>query len=499
MNEPTINFKLSEDRDLQKNLSWPDERSSFSDEDFLSAALFKNEELLSNITAPKARAEFLFYFLVQVGRYRPALFPIPDVCLAAFNILAAKHNLAESRLVCLDLGLLPAAVLAAGWGAKVVPPLSAQDKSWPVHFLQAGFPYDRKLEGALVLGRDPVKLAKDNPDLLDQLANIKGGIIFCYWDFLGVKLHKKERLKWLERGLLQTVIQFPRPSRQGVIYYPALIEIGPGFSKRTSSKIRVVDIKIQAPGPGGINQAEVLRLVQGQAKMPKSFDAALEDLTQGAADCTPKRILTSSPKTETINLGRHAQLIRCQWPRTKTGKTGQSFCGEINLSQLDEHTGFVNSRAGQKTWLQEGLSEDTADPQYYLKQNDILICFRGSEATIGRVGFVAEPPPEKSLICGQSLCLVRTTNVDPVWLYYYLRNEVVRQKILSYSSGNVQLTVNLGNLRALPIAMPEPTQTEEIKREHEKLLNLIGQIREINDAAEQTITLLDKKISDFFI
>jgi hypothetical protein len=260
-----------------------------------------------------------------------------------------------------------------------------------------------------------------------------------------------------------------------------------------------VDIKTQAPGPGGINQAEVLRLVQGQAKMPKSFDVALEDLTQGAADCTPKRILTSSPKTETINLGRYAQLIRCQWPRTKTGQTSQFCCGEINLSQLDEHTGFVNSRAGQKTWLQEDLSEETADPQYFLQQNDILICFRGSEATIGRVGLVAEPPPEIPLICGQSLCLVRTTNIDPIWLYYYLRNKDVRQKILSYSSGNIQLTVNLGNLRALPIAKPEPIQTEEIKREHANLLDLIGKIREINDDADKKIALLDKKISDSFI
>jgi len=494
MTEPTLLYNNDADRKLQKLLIWPEAQTSFSDEDFFGATFLKNKDRFSNINDRQARAEFLFYLLVQIGRRRPALFPVPDLCLAAFNILAARHNLAESRLVCLDLGLWPTAVLASGWGAKIAPPLSAQGKSWPEHFCPANLTDDRNTKEALVLGRDPVKLIEDHPSMLDDLSQARGGIVFCYWDFLGVNLHSYARSQWLDYGLIRTLIQFPRPSRQGVIYYPALIETRPGPQEPDSErpKIRLADVRAQTPGPGGLSQAEVLRLTLDPADGEKSIDVTTQELTRHEGlDCTPRRLLASPKGPGELPLTDCTRLIRCQLPRVKPtpnqDESSYFSCREISLSHLDELTGFVKPGAGQPVWFKY-FNPNTKDGQYLLKRHDILMCFRGTEATIGRVGFVAEEPNEREhLISGQSLCLIRTKNIDSVWLYYYLRREQIRQRILSRSSGSSMLTVNLGDLRELAIAQPGSTQTAVIGQKHLKLLSLTAEIRKLYAEAEAEI------------
>jgi len=494
MSTPTLLYNNDIDLRLQKTLIWPDEQISFSDEDFCDATFLKNKDRLANLGTPQDRAEFLFYLLVQIGRRRPTLFPVPDLCLAAFNILAARHTLAESRLVCLDLGLLPAAVLASGWGAKVAPPLSAQSKTWPERFFPENLTDDRNIKGALVLGRDPVKLTEDHPEMMDDLSQTRGGIVFCYWDFLGVNLHSHVRSQWLDRGLIRTVIQFPRPLRQGVIYFPALIETRPSPPEPDSDpqKIRMADVRALASGPGGISQAEVLKVTLDQADGEKSIDVSTQELiTNDGLDCTPRRLLAGPKGPGEVPLTYCTQLIRCQLPRVKPSPNQDEStyfsCREISLSHLDERTGFVKPGAGQPIWF-KGFNPNSNEGKYLLKRNDILMCFRGTEATIGRVGFVTYEPNEREhMISGQSLCLIRATKIDPVWLYYYLRREQVRLRILSRSSGSSMLTVNLGDLRDLAISQPGPTQSAVVGEKHLKLLSFMADIRKLYAAADAEI------------
>ena len=495
MEQPSLTYNKEMDQRLQKDkrLAWPDAQSSLSDEDFLDSVLFLNKKLLPGRF--DSRTEFIFYLLIQAGRRRPGLFPVPDLCLAAFNILAARHDLAASRLICLDLGLLPAAVLALGSGAKVAPPQSSASKlskPWADYLWPSSRTDDRNPEGALVLGRDPVSLTKNNPAILKDLARAKGGILFCFWDFLGVNIHSYLRLEWL--ACIRTLIQFPRPRRQGVTYYPALIEIGPDGGGDEQQNIRLADVRESAPGPGGISQAEVLRIVLGQPDQKNSLDLLPGQLaSREDVDFTPRRLLAGPLGTGEVPLANRARLLRCQLPRTKPAgnEDGRFFvCREINLAHLDDLTGFVRLGAGQQIGF-EGFNPKGREGQYLLQRHDILMCFRGTEATIGRVGLVASRP-EEPLVCGQSLCVIRAfTGFDPVWLYYYLRGERVRRRILSRSSGSNMLTVNLGDLRELAIAQPGPTQTAVVGEKHQNLLNLMDEIQKLYGRAGAELEALN--------
>jgi len=510
------------DRKLRNRLAWPDARLSLSDEDFLEATLQKNQKFLQDLAdhkfwtdfedgslafglqageddaeswwdAIRARAEILFYFLAQVGRRRPGLFPVPDLGLSAFNILAARHKLLESRLICLDLALLPVAVLAAAWGARVALPPASHEKSWPkALFLSplADPPLtdDRNMEEALVLGRDPLKLTESYPGFLEELAKAKGGIIFCFWDFLGVNLHNYARMKWLKQGLIRSLIQLPRPGRQGAAYYPALIEIGPGGPSAPEAPqplIRLVDVREQTSNLGDLSQGEVLEAVLGPADQEKSLDVAPDQLAyQEDEDFTPRRFLAGPRGVGEVALKDCARVLRCQIPRTKSDpdeKDGSFICREINLSQLDELTGFVKPGAGQPVGF-KSFNPVGKEEKFLLRRHDILMCFRGTEATIGRVGLVVTEP-EEPLINGQSLCLIRVFDGDPVWLYYYFRRPEIRRRVLSRSSGSNMLTVNLGDLNDLAIARPGPTQSAVIQEKHLGLLNIMEEIWRLFDRA----------------
>jgi len=497
MTFPAAFYNLTFDRRLRDGLIWPDSKNSFSDEDFLKFTLQENQSLFDSLiedeglmvpegwTIDKLRAEFFFYLLTQAGRRRPGLFPVPDLCLAAFNILEARHDLSKSRLVCLDLALLPVAVLATGWGAQIAPSLG----SWPKDLLN--ITGDRNLEEALILASDPLKLTEDYPDLLDDLAKVKGGIIFCRWDFLGVTLHSLARLQWLGTGLIRSLVQLPRPSRQSAVYYPALVEIGP--SPLEAPLIRLADVRESSSGE--LSQAEVLEAVFDQADQRKSLDVTPEQLVkQEEKDFTPRRFLADPQGIGEVALSRCAKLLRCQARRSKVKEeTGSFACREIFLSQLDDITGFVQPGSAQLVKLQ-GFNQEGREKKYLLQQHDILMCYRGSEATIGRVGLMATKP-EEPLITGQTLCIVRVFDGDPIWLYYYLRQEKFRKLVLSRSSGSKMLTVNLEDLRKLAVVQPGPTQTAVVGQRHENILVIMDSMRQLAGQAHEELSALDRSVS----
>ena len=134
------------------------------------------------------------------------------------------------------------------------------------------------------------------------------------------------------------------------------------------------------------------------------------------------------------------------------------------------------------------------DKKYLLQLNDILICYKGSEATIGQVGLVVTTP-EEPLIAGQSLCIVRVHDGHQIWLYYYLRQEKFRQLVLSRSSGRQSLAVNIGDLRNLTIVQPVPTQIAVVDHKHTDFLNVMENIRQFTGEAEKETRLLGNLVS----
>jgi hypothetical protein len=504
-----------------KRLIWPDGKLSLSDEDFICSAVEANKEILPGLTegrawaevddgfleaatglegraAGKFRAEVLFYFLAQIGRRRPGLFPVPDITLAAFNILAGRHNLWGDRVVCLDLALLPVAMLAAGWGAQVVPPSSPE--SWPEALFSTALSDDKTLEGALVLGGDPLKLAEARPDLLNGLSRTQGGIIFCNWDFLGVNLYGFHRMIWLEQGIIRSIVQLPHPRRQSARYYPALVEIRPGrpYPGTAQTLVRLADVREKSSILGHLSQSEIMEAVFEPSEEGKSLDIAPARLANDeSGDFTPRRFLTGRQGLGEVALGGCARLLRCHLSRARHDPKKKKeeeeekgvVCREISLSHLDGLTGFTIPGTGQFVRV-NGLDPRGHEGKFLLRRNDILMCYRGTEATIGRVGLVAFDFEEPS-ICGQSICVVRAKGCDPVWLYYHLRSGQVRRRILGRCSGRSMLTVNIGDLRELPVGRPRPDQSVKVSERHERLLATVSEVRQSLDKARGEMEALD--------
>jgi hypothetical protein len=469
MSNPTRLYNSDLDKEFLKYWKLKPSQSSLSDEDLLDQALEQHQEVIKDQKDGVSRAEQLFYLLVHLGRYRRTLFPVPDVSLAMLNILAARHILHMSRIICLDFSLLPIAVLASGLGAKVAPPPSPNYNSWPNWLFPITRTNERDFAGGIILGRDPKKLTEDDPDFPSSISKAAGGLFFCLCDFLGVFHHHGIRNKWLEAGVLRTILQLPRPRRQTVSYYPAIIETGdvqPG-------RIRLASIQDIGPGPGGLSQSEVLRVVFRPPDRRESLDVEPKDLLQAdQSDFTPRRYLVRKEEPEDLPLSSFAKVIRCQFPRTRVISEGldenSNICQEVILSDLDKRTGFFVEGQGQKVKF---VAPGRQLYKYFFKKNDILISNRSSEAHIGRVGFVAKEPSVFA-ICGLSVCIIRVFNedVDPVWLYYYLRRDKVRRQILGYATGGRMLTVNIGDLGKLPIPRPEPHKVEVRNERHARIL-----------------------------
>ena len=501
MNCPTLTYNKSLDRSLQQSLKLAPGPVSLSDEDFIYLILKEYRNPPGCPSEGLSRAEFLFYILMQVGRKRPGLFLTPDLNLAMFNLLAARHCLNACRLVCLDLGLLPVALLASGMEARVALPPIDNFKSWPDWLFPVLRSQDRSWLGAIILGRDTLKLTSDNPELPQKLVEAAGGLFFSYWDFLGVNLHDQVRKKWLTANILRSIIQLPRPRFQTVVYYPAFIETG----RVEPGQVRVAAVKENRRGSGGLSQTEVLRVVLEAPDGKNSQDVPPESLTdQHRTDFTPRRFLVNQPNTEMAPLKEYAKLIRCQLQRTKLTPdeladpelSRDGICREITFPNLDEKTGFLKPGSGNWIRLQRVVSPLSLS-NFLLRAHDILISFRGTEATIGRVGLV-NAQPQAPCITGQSLCIVRPDKkmVDPTWLYHYLRREETRQKVLSHSTGSSMLTVNTGDLAQLPIPCPGAEEVEACREQHEDVQQLMDEIHRLYALVENKMQNLDSRPND---
>jgi hypothetical protein len=423
------------------------------------------------------KAEVLFYALLQVGTSE--IFPVPDICLAAFNLLAARRDLAEMRVLCLDTWMLPSAVLARGQGARVflAPGLDLGGLGAVLDY--SGTAGD-DFGDSLVLAGNPLQHMKNDADFTKKLQRCLGGVFLAWWDFLGVNLYETARRQW-QHPALKSILQIPRPRRQGVVYYPALIELD---RQNSHGNVRMAAISKIGPGPGSLSQSMVIQLLTAEPDGVDSVDVGYRDLyIDGLLDFTPKRFLHAAVEDE-FPLQDVAYVTRCQFPRVKHDpkgeqKTTKTVFREITLANLDDRCGFVEPDTAADVIFPEKSPElGGRDAQYRLQANDIVMCFRGTEATLGKVGFI-DTTGDMPMVCGQSLCIIRAHSVNPVWLYYHLRRLDVRQRILARSSGSTMLTVNLGDLRNLPIARQDAEVAALYEERHGAIVRIVQEIRRL--------------------
>ncbi|MDE7371550.1 MAG: hypothetical protein K2N07_07405, partial [Desulfovibrio sp.] len=242
-------------------------------------------------------------------------------------------------------------------------------------------------------------------------------------------------------GLMDGIVQLPRPRRQSATAYPAIIALRP---PAPGAPLRLAQVSTIQPGPGSLDQKATLSLLEEvpQPRASMVLDPA-EPARDGLFTLSPATWLTpplAAPKGRTLRA--FAQVLRCQLPRERLEEApywyeetvedgefvsiwhdgfgeapdGQYVAREVSVSEFDPMTGFVDEDRGNV--VKVPLNPLGKQGKYLLRPNDIVFAFRGTALSVGKVGFVEEVG--SPTITGQSLCIIRALpDMDPVWLYYY--------------------------------------------------------------------------------
>ena len=460
------------------------------------------------------------YYALMAGREcLPSFFPVHDIQLGIANLLrpALQHG---RPLVLLDWELLPAALLAAPPGSRVTLPLclgaavnQEKDASYILRELRNLLPdihwdlpettQPPDLTGAVVIGQHPLRHGERDPRFLEKLADIACGLLYTSWDFLGVKIHAHTRSLWIKAGIMQGVLQLPRPRRQGSAVYPTLLLLG---EANPLQPLRMAHIPSCGPGPGVIDQQQIVSMLQGhhKGKQENTLDITPEELARdGLFNLSPAYHLANQNMAgagahSTVTLRTCAQVLRCQLPRERLGdddiqgleaeesvtglemwgegRNGNFICREVALGELDPLTGFLQEQGGNIVRVQLTLLGKQG--KYVLQGNDILFAFRGTQASIGKVGIVEEEGPPA--ITGQALCIIRCLpGTDAVWLYYYLQRSFVKDWICGKATGGKLLTINLDAIRDIPVALPDRHALDAVHEEHRAVAAAMSKIAEL--------------------
>lgn len=503
------------------------------------ADLLSDLDSLEGVFEGTPPAEYIYYTLMEYRRFAPGFFPVHDLCLFMGNMLAARlarHGVQPFTVSLLDWGLLPVAVLLAqdatpGPREFLLPPggLEAERAERIARHLNGRLPGSkwRVAEtahdvpaGAWLLAGDPLAHCTSDARFLERMAGIAGGAVLTSWDFLGVRIHSHTRSQWLATGLIDGIMQLPRPRRQSATAYPAVIALR---AAAPGAPLRLAQVAAIQPGPGSLDQKGTLALFDGPPKPGASMELeAAAPARDGLFSLAPATWLTpplAAPQGRTLRA--FALVLRCQLPRERLEEApawyeetveggelvhiwhdgfgeapdGQYIAREVSVSELDPMTGFVDEYRGNV--VKVPLNPLGRQGKYLLRPNDIIFAFRGTSLSVGKVGFVEEVGAPA--ITGQSMCIIRALpDMDPVWLYYYLQREDVVGFIRSRASGSSLLTVNLESIRDIPVEFPYQWEINDINEEHRKISetmlkvarlheecrDALGRIRQIKSQAE---------------
>lgn len=493
------------------------------------AGLLSDMELLEDEVEEGPDGGALYYALMGYRTVAPGYFPVHDLCLLMANILATRlagMAIPSAPVTLLDWGLLPVAVLlaqamSAGGREFLLPPapMEAESAARIIRHLEKRLPGSRWIlsndsaevpQGAWLVAKDPLAHCTADPRFLERLAGIGGGILLSSWDFLGVRIHAHTRSQWLAAGLIGGILQLPRPRRQSVTEYPAVITLrppAPGLS------IRLARVPSIQPGPGSLDHEAALALLDGVPRAGASMELdPVAPARDGLYTLAPATWLTpplAAPPGRTLRA--FAQVLRCQLARERLpappaweelvevvdgepvfawhdgfGETGDGgfVAREVSLGELDAMTGFVDEQRGNV--VRVALNPLGKQGKYLLQANDIVFAFRGTAQSVGRVGFAEELGAPA--ITGQSMCIIRALpDMDPVWLYYYLQREEVLAFIRSRASGASLLTVNLESIRDIPVAFPGRQEIDDINLQHRKISENMLKVAQLHRESRQSL------------
>lgn len=445
------------------------------------------KEIRKGTGQPAEASQLLYYFCLAHRKMDPGFFPPQDLCMLLANLANTSGGWRPSQVTIEDIRLLPAAILLAGRDWKICLPPSSEAYRERLNSLLKPDLLSEKPESpdraTVYLGGDPRQM-----EMAEEARKSHPAYYLTNWDFLGVKGNEYYRRYWLENAGISGVLQIPRPGRQGISIYPAIIKSG-----GESASIRMAQIRELKVGDGTLDQAFAVSLLTDNPDGINSVDVKKPDIEANpACNLTPAFWITGAAgtdKAQMIRLGECAQIIRCQVTRTKYQDTYQEEFGaqpngyfiarEAGMSALEPQCGFLLDEAGEQVSLEFKRKDNQY--KYLLKANDIMFSFRGTSASLGKVGFV-DHEPEIPSVTGTAFYIIRPLGtVHPLWLYWQLQTGELREEILSRSSGTSMLNISVEDTRNLPIRRPEPAELEEII---ETYMRITTQMRALSKASK---------------
>lgn len=447
---------------------------------------------------------FLYYLLMGLRKIDPELFPPHDITMLLANLIQAQY---PPSSVCVYSGDLLAAgilLLSKGWNLRVgrmkwEPQVKLLREMMPEAKIDHLF-LDKEVDVLLATSSHFMHRARREHEIRDIAETY---FLLDTWDFLGVRSNEYLRRSWLERNALFGVIQLPRLKRQGWNYYSAILQ----YNQNSASQIRMVNLESADSGEAMLDQQLAISLMLNPPDNKSSVDVSISELKQDPiCNLTPSIWLRKRnlPEVRGLRLGEYAQIIRCQLPRKKfkesepleygMSEDGSSIVREVGMAALEPESGFLLPESGDQVSI--SFKSEAIESKYRLKENDIIFSFRGTQESLGRVGFV-DQEPEMTTITGPAFCIIRTLGkVDPKWLYWALQTDEVRANILSRSSGKSLLNISTNDIKDLMIRLPEESREENsILDLHEEISKEIAVISQAMSKLGKNTKLIKRRMN----
>jgi hypothetical protein len=316
----------------------------------------------------------------------------------------------------------------------------------------------------------------------DMLNNVKGR--FCIILALGFTFQsgptEKLRKQILNEKRLKAVVELP----SGLFASTSISTVALFFDKADENQdsinlISLTDDKCKNKATNGRNRIvlndfamDILNKGLNGEDTIFSKKVSLEEIANLKFILSPDRYILSPEEIvaqEQIlkgdtKLSEIAEFLRVQ--AIKPDSSGETFY-EVNAASIN-CMGFIDTI--EKQFL---LSKDNPATKNPLQKNDIIFAIKGS---VGKVGFVATNP--QNCLINQSFVIIRIT--DPKWpaefVFRQLKSSTMKLFIQSKTIGAVIPTLNMSELKDIPLISPTEELVNAQKEKHERQIELTKKI-----------------------
>ncbi len=156
-------------------------------------------------------------------------------------------------------------------------------------------------------------------------------------------------------------------------------------------------------------------------------------------------------------------------------KSDKLFNENLEINYIDLSS--VNKLTGQVTEPKKILSQEAPRRAYYeVKKGDVITAVSGHLGEKSHVSAYITEELDGS-ICSNGFKVLRPKgNINPIYLWYYLRSELFLSQVRKFMTGTVQFLLKEKDLIEFDIYLPPPEKQEEIAKQ------VLENIEKINEA-----------------